>query len=61
MKIKIEEDKPLLQILEQPEIPAISNEPSKLLIILVFAFIGFTIGFVFSLFKNDYSLVSTKK
>ncbi|MBW4358894.1 Wzz/FepE/Etk N-terminal domain-containing protein [Flavobacterium taihuense] len=54
MKIKIEEDKPHLQILEQPEIPVINNESSKLLIILVSAFIGFTIGFIFSLFKNDY-------
>lgn len=53
MKIKIEEDKPLIEILDKPEIPVNGSEPSKKLIILIFTILGFTIGIIISIFKDN--------
>jgi uncharacterized protein involved in exopolysaccharide biosynthesis len=55
MKIKIQEDTPIFQVLEKAQIPVASNDPSTFTILIEFIFIGFLIGvFVAFLRNNNY-------
>lgn len=52
MKIKIQEDTPILQVLEYAQIPVMNSNPSIFSIILPCLFIGLIVGIIVALFKN---------
>ncbi|TDB67452.1 Wzz/FepE/Etk N-terminal domain-containing protein [Arundinibacter roseus] len=59
MKIKIQEDTPIIQVLEYAQIPVIKTNPSHLLIILPFIFIGLLLGILVAIFKNnEYHIIT---
>ncbi|KOP38692.1 MULTISPECIES: hypothetical protein [unclassified Flavobacterium] len=53
LKIKIQEDTPIIQVLEKAQIPVMSSEPSLRKILIVFTFIGFLIGMAIALLKKQ--------
>ncbi|MBK0381796.1 hypothetical protein I5M32_02385 [Pedobacter sp. SD-b] len=52
MKIKIQEDTPVIQVLEYASIPVFKSNQSNIIIILPFMFLGLIIGIFAALFKN---------
>ncbi|MBP1222400.1 uncharacterized protein involved in exopolysaccharide biosynthesis [Flavobacterium sp. 1355] len=58
MKIKIQEDTPIFQILEKAQIPVMSSNTPTLLILTVIIFIGFLIGILIAFLRdNNYKIL----
>ena len=53
MKIKIQEDTPIFQVLEKAQIPVISSNSATYTILIAYIFIGFLIGFVIAFIRNN--------
>ena len=53
MKLKIQEDTPVFQILEKAQIPALRVEQSKTIILTSLLFIGLLIGIIIAILRNN--------
>ncbi len=53
MKIKVEEETPVFKMLEPPKIPLKKSEPKRLIIIMLFTFIG-AFGVLFLVFAKQF-------
>lgn len=60
MKIKIQEDTPVIQVLENAQIPMFKSNKSNILIMSPFIFFGFIAGMVIALFKNRKHIISLR-
>lgn len=53
MKIKIQEDTPIFQVLEKAQIPVMSSNTPPYLILTALIFIGFVVGVVIAFLRNN--------
>ena len=52
-QIKIQENKPVLQIIDPPYVPNYKSGPKRILIIVVFSLLGFVTGCIYVVLKNS--------
>lgn len=57
LKIRIQEDTPILQVLEYAQIPLVNSNRSKLSIIIPFLFLGLIAGIIAAFIRNNYRVV----
>ncbi len=57
-KLKVQQETPVLKVLEPPVVPNKRSEPKRAIVVLIFTFLGGIVGVVFSLIrKKNYKLV----
>lgn len=57
-KLKVQQETPVLKVLEPPVVPNKRSEPKRAILVLIFTFLGGIVGVVFSLIrKKNYKLV----
>ena len=52
-KIKVKEDSPILSVLDPPKVPVEKSSPKRLLILIIFGFLGLTAGFGIIVFDEQ--------
>jgi uncharacterized protein involved in exopolysaccharide biosynthesis len=57
-KLKMQQETPVIKILEPPVVPNLKSEPKKSLVIIASMFLGFSISFIFALiYKKNYKKI----